>query len=98
MPNTEELKPINFNGVEALRKHMLLNTSQMAKFLGVSRVTYGGWVKGKPIRKGNNVKVRAALKKLFVVVTDHEWPKPEVIAMSPVIRFNTLLELAGEEE
>ena len=42
----DELKPIDFNGVEALRKHMLLNASQMSKFLGVSRVTYGGWVKG----------------------------------------------------
>jgi len=100
MPNTEEAKPIDFNGVEALRKHMLLNASQMAKFLGVSRVTYGGWVKGKPIRKANNLMVRAALKKLFVLVADDNkpWPAPEVIAMAPAQRFNTLLELTKEEE
>jgi|TARA_R110000823_G_scaffold9739_8_gene33717 DNA-binding XRE family transcriptional regulator len=94
----EELKPIDFSGVEALRKHMLLNTSQMSKFLGVSRVTYGGWVKGKPIRKGNNIKVRAALKKMFGAITAHEWPTPEAIAMVPAQRFNTLLELTKEEE
>lgn len=97
MPNVEP-KPIDFSGVEALRKHMLLNTTQMSKFLGVSRVTYSGWIKGKPIRKGNNAKVRAALKQLFTVVTDHEWPKPEVIAMAPAQRFNTLLELTNEDE
>ncbi len=94
----EAPKPIDFNGVEALRKHMLLTTAQMAKVLGVSRVTYSGWTKGKPIRKGNNAKVRAALKKLFVVVTDHEWPKPEVIAMASAMRFDTLLELIIEQE
>jgi DNA-binding transcriptional regulator YiaG len=98
MPKSEEVKPIDFNGVEALRKHMLLNTSQMSTFLGVSRVTYGGWVKGKPIRRGNNAKVREALKKLFTVVKVHKWPEPEVIAMVPEHRFNTLLELTKEEE
>ena len=98
MPNSEEPKPIDFNGVEALRKHMLLNTTQMSTVLGVSRVTYGGWVKGKPIRKGNNARVRETLKKLFTVVTVHKWPEPEIIAMSPVQRFNTLLDLTKEEE
>ena len=98
MPKDEELKPIDFNGVEALRKHMLLNASQMSEFLGVSRVTYGEWVKGKPIRKSNNANVRNALKKLFMVVTDHKWPKPEIIAMTPTMRYNALLELTGQRE
>tara|TARA_R110000787_G_scaffold234269_6_gene341123 strand:+ start:26 stop:313 length:288 start_codon:yes stop_codon:yes gene_type:complete len=95
MPDTPAL---DFAKVEALRKHMLLNTTHMSKFLGVSRVTYSGWVKGKPIRKGNDAKVRGALRKMFTVITDHNWPEPEVIAMAPAQRFNTLLELTNEDE
>jgi hypothetical protein len=89
---------LDFTKVEALRKHMLLNASQMSKFLGVSRVTYSGWVSGKPIRKGNDAKVRVALRRMFLVIEDHHWPMPEVIAMAPVQRFNTLLELTKEDE
>ena len=80
MPNSEEPKPIDFNGVEALRKHMILNTTQMSKLMGVSRVTYSGWLKGKPIRKSNNLAVRKALQGLFMVLKEREWPKPEVSA------------------
>ena len=89
---------LDFVKVEALRKHMLLNGLQMAKILGVSRVTYSGWVKGKPIRKGNDAKARLALRGLFTVITDHEWPMPEVIAMNPKQRFDALLELLPKEE
>ena len=89
---------LDFTKVEALRKHMLLNTSQMALFLGVSRVTYSGWIKGKPIRKGNDTNARVALRKMFTVIESHKWPMPEVIAMTPVMRFNTLLDLTNEDE
>jgi len=91
-------KTLTFSGVEALRTHMLLTTTHMAKILGVSRVTYSGWVSGKPIRKSNDEKVRAVLKKMFAIMEEHEWPKPEIIAMSPAQRFNTLLELMQEPE
>jgi DNA-binding XRE family transcriptional regulator len=43
-------KPLDFRKVEALRKHMLLTTSDMSELLKVSRMTYYGWVKGKPLR------------------------------------------------
>jgi len=89
---------LDFIKVEALRKHMLLTASQMATFLGVSRVTYGGWVKGKPIRKGNDANARAALRTMFTVIQDHQWPMPEVIAMTPKLRYETLLELTTKEE
>ena len=46
--------PLNFKKVEALRKHMLLTTSNMAELLGISRMTYYGWVKGKPVRAKND--------------------------------------------
>jgi len=77
---------------------MLLTAAQMGKLIGVSRVTYGGWVKGKPIRKGNDAKLRAALRKMFKVIEDHQWPAPNVIAMNYPQRFEVLLELMGEGE
>ena len=94
MPNA----PLNFDNVEALRKHMLLTATQMAKMLTVSRVTYGGWVKGKPIRKGNDSRVRVILRKMMGVMTEQEWPSPDVIAMPSAQRFDTLVELMKEDE
>lgn len=88
--------PLDFDKIEALRKHMLLTTTHMAKVLGVSRVTYSGWVSGKPIRKGNDEKVRGKLKQLFLVLTEKEWPQPEVIAMTGPQRLTKLLELLKE--
>ena len=89
---------LNFSQVEALRAHMLLTTAQMAKLLGVSRVTYSGWVNGKAIRASNDAKARATLRKLFKVLEVHEWPKPEVIAMPSGQRFKMLLELITPAE
>tara|TARA_R110000868_G_scaffold206995_1_gene455955 strand:- start:88 stop:375 length:288 start_codon:yes stop_codon:yes gene_type:complete len=72
--------PLDFSRVEALRKHMLLTTTDMSELLGVSRMTYYGWVKGKPLRKTNDESVRTMLRKLLAVMTQHGWPMPEVIA------------------
>jgi len=87
-----------FAKVEALRKHMILTTAQMAKVLGTTRVTYSGWVNGKAIRKTNEDRVKQVLRNLLAVVTEHEWPKPEVIALASSQRFNTLLEILKPEE
>lgn len=72
--------PLDFVKVEALRRHMLLTTSDMAGLLGVSRMTYYGWVKGKSLRPANDESVRAMLRRLLDVMTRHGWPMPEVIA------------------
>jgi DNA-binding XRE family transcriptional regulator len=72
--------PLDFSRVEALRKHMLLTTTDMSELLGVSRMTYYGWVKGKTLRKTNDESVRTMLRKLLAVMTEHGWPMPEVIA------------------
>ena len=85
--------PIDFAKVESLRRHMLLNTAQMAQLLNVSRVTYYNWVKGKPIRRDNLVSVKDTLRKLLNIMTTHGWPQPYVIAMMPGQRFEKLLEL-----
>jgi len=83
MPND----PLNFDNVEALRKQMLLTVTQMAKALTVSRVTYSGWVEGKPIRKGNDIKVREILRRMLTMVLDG-WPNPTAKEMTSVDRFN----------
>ena len=89
--------PLDFKKVEALRRHMLLTTSNMAELFKVSRMTYYGWVKGNTIRKSNDKKVRLVLKDLLEIMSEG-WPQPEVIAMEQKHRFQRLLEILGKEE
>jgi DNA-binding transcriptional regulator YiaG len=88
--------PLDFAKVEALRKHMLLTTTDMSELLGVSRMTYYGWVKGKPLRKSNDGTVRAMLKRLLAVMTEHAWPMPEVIAADRTQRMERLRALLNQ--
>jgi DNA-binding transcriptional regulator YiaG len=81
---------LDFAKVEALRKHMLLTTQDMSSLLGVSRMTYYGWVRGKPVRQNNTEFVKGMLKKLLTIMTEHQWPKPEVIAMEQKQRKQSL--------
>mgnify|MGYP003116458923 FL=1 len=67
----------------------------MSELLGVSRMTYYGWVKGNQIRKNNDKKVRLTLKELLDIMTDG-WPAPEVIAMEQRYRFERLLEVINK--
>jgi DNA-binding XRE family transcriptional regulator len=83
--------PLDFSKVEALRKHMLLTTSDMSELLGVSRMTYYGWVRGKLLRKSNDESVRTMLRKLLDVMTQHNWPTPEVIASDQKQRKERLM-------
>jgi len=85
--------PIDFAKVEALRRHMLLTTDNMASLFGVSRMTYYGWTKGKSLRESSDVQVRAMLKKLLAVMVEDKWPPPEVIAMGQPQRKERLDEL-----
>jgi DNA-binding transcriptional regulator YiaG len=89
-------KPLDFRKVEALRKHMLLTTSDMAELLGVSRMTYYGWVKGKTLRKSNDEAVRTMLRRLLAAMTDHGWPMPEVIASDQKQRKERLIEIINQ--
>lgn len=97
---TEPFKSsLNFGRVEALRKHMILTSANMAKVLGVSRITYMSWVSGKAaIRASNDAVVRKRLNQLFAVMKEHKWPQPEVIAMNGTARFALLLELLEKQE
>ena len=84
--------PPDFKKVEALRRHMLLTTSNMAELFKVSRMTYYGWVRGNKIRKNNDKKVRGVLKLLLAVMTEG-YPQPDVIAMEQKYRFKKASEL-----
>ena len=86
-------KPFDFSRVEALRKHMLLTTRDMSELLGVSRMTYYGWVNGKAMRKSNEESVKTMLRKLLTIMTEHGWPMPEIIAAEQKERRQRLDEL-----
>ena len=85
--------PLDFTKVEALRKHMLLTTSDMASLFGVSRMTYYGWVRGKELRKSNDATVRVLLKRLLNIMVEDKWPTPDVIAMEQPQRKERLDDL-----
>ena len=89
--------PLDFTKVEALRKHMLLTTGNMAQLLDVSRMTYYGWVKGKAIRKKNDEKVRDVLRQMLAMLSEG-WPQPEVIALDQKDRFQRLLEILDKHD
>ena len=88
-------KPLDFTKVEALRRHMLLSIRDISMVLGVSRMTYYGWLKGKPLRKSNDAKVREQLRQWLDIMKEG-WPQPEVIALESVARRQRLLELLDD--
>jgi DNA-binding XRE family transcriptional regulator len=89
-------QPLDFTKVESLRRHMLLTTGDMSELLGVTRMTYYGWLKGKPLRAKNELKVRTRLRQLLSIMATHSWPMPEVIASNQKQRKARLLELLEE--
>jgi|TARA_B110000977_G_scaffold59838_2_gene81306 DNA-binding XRE family transcriptional regulator len=90
--------PLDFGKVESLREHMLLTVSHMAQLMGVSRMTYYGWVRGKPIRANNEAKAKNTLRQLIALVKDGQWPVEGAKSMTAVVRYQTLLEvLEGRE-
>lgn len=88
-----EQKRITFEKIDALRRHMLLTHTQMARLLGVSRVTYYNWRSiGHPAER-NAARTRAILKDMLRVMTEHEWPTPAIVAMDQDQRLIELQKL-----
>lgn len=85
--------PLDFTKVEVLRKHMLLTIENMCTLFDVTRMSYYGWLKGRPPRKSNDAQVRRVLKQLLAVMTDHQWPMPDVIGANQKERFRLLMEI-----
>ena len=90
---TTEQKRITFDKIDALRRHMLLTHTQMARLLGVSRVTYYNWRKLGHPADGAEARTRAILKDMLRVMTEHEWPTPAVVAMDQDERLVALQKL-----
>lgn len=90
-------KPVDFAQVETLRRRMLISKVQMAKLLGVSRLTYYNWTHGKnQIRSSHERRVREVLRRLLAVIVDHEWPSSDVLDKSPTERFEILKALVSQ--
>jgi hypothetical protein len=86
-------KAIDFGKVETLRQHMLLTTGQMAQVMGVSRMTYYNWLRGKPVGKANGDNARQAIRTLIALMHEHQWPTDEVMGLSSKDRHERLLAL-----
>lgn len=96
--NGQPAKVIDFAKVEVLRRHMLLSVSDMARVLGVSRVTYYSWVRGKQPRPGRTAKVKLLIKKMLFLLTERGWPTTDVLEMDQKDRVERLIELLGQEQ
>lgn len=91
-----ELKPaprLNFDTIEQVRRSMLLTMQNMADLLGVSRVTYHNWTKGKPVKHTNAVKAKAVMRKLAAAVTIHGWPTKEAVKAPRTKRYEMLQDI-----
>jgi DNA-binding transcriptional regulator YiaG len=91
-------KHVDFEKVEALRKHMMLTVNDMAGLMGVSRMTYYSWVRGATPRPGNIAGVKLMLRRLLAIMTEHSWPTQEVIIMSQPERVAYLKELLDQQQ
>jgi DNA-binding transcriptional regulator YiaG len=86
-------KPVSFERVDSLRKHMLLTKTHMARLLGVSRVTYHNWGQVGVLPTRGGTYSRKAIKELLRILVEEEWPSPRVIAMTSEERFAELQKL-----
>jgi len=87
------LTTLNFEKVEVLRRHLMLTTTEMAEVFGVSRITYYNWVNGTPLRAKNLANVKKVIRKLVVIVKEHNWPTEEVRQLDQKQRLQRLLAL-----
>ena len=69
----------------------------MAELFTISRMTYYGWVKGKPVRKKNHDRVISTLRNLLKVM-ENGWPQPNIIALEQKDRFKELLEVLEKKK
>lgn len=83
---------LDFSKVEVLRKHLLLSMDDMAQLFGVTRLSYSKWVNGAKPRGANADTVRNIIRKLLVVMKEHQWPNP-VRNLERAERLQRLLDL-----
>lgn len=92
---TNEVKPLDFDKVDALRRHMLLTVASLANLFDVTRVTYYSWLKGNKPHKKNAERVRKVLRSMAHLAHQEMWPNPAVfVADQPtrLIMLKSMLE------
>jgi DNA-binding XRE family transcriptional regulator len=96
--STRSRVPIDFDVVERLRWQMRLTKAGMAKVLGVSRMTYYGWVAGKRLRPSSEDMLKKKISALLAVVTEDKWPTTEGEKMPASKVVRTVLALMAKHE
>jgi DNA-binding transcriptional regulator YiaG len=86
--------PLDFAQIEALRTHCKLTMAEFASLCGVSRMTYHGWLRGRPIRPKNDAFVRRTVRKILMLVSEGEWPEGLGL-LPPNERMERLRQLVG---
>ena len=74
-----------------------MTIGDMAEVLGVSRVTYYGWVKGHPIRTTNLGRVKTQLRKLLSIKVQNGWPSSEDMQLGVKERRERLFLLLNQQ-
>lgn len=86
-------KAIDFEKIEAVRKHMLLTVNSLVTIFGTTRVSYYNWLKGGKMRKATADHIRKVTRKLLTVMTQHGWPYDLVFVASQPERLKMLQDL-----
>lgn len=90
--NTEPTKALDFDKIDALRKHMLLTVESMSEVLGTTRVNYYNWRRGAKPSKKRGDKVRNIVRSLVYMVAQNQWPNPAVFVAKQSERLVMLKE------
>lgn len=93
MSNTDQVKSVEIDKIEALRKHMLLTVDSMVKLYGITRVTYYNWLRGKAMRKSMAEQVRKVTRQLVTCVSKYNWPYDAVFVANQAERLKMLQDL-----
>lgn len=89
---------LDFEKVELVRDRMGLSILDMAKFFGVSRMTYYKWVNGGGVRTTNEKRIKDALRAVLPLLKEGQWPLPNHKAMNSRQRLTALLEILEPTE
>ena len=81
---------IDFTRLEAIRQHMALRHGDMAKLLGVSRMSYYRWEQGYPMRPSTVTVLRLRTKNLLEIARSG-FPSEEVKKIGYEERLSVLM-------
>jgi|TARA_R110000868_G_scaffold21613_11_gene89461 DNA-binding XRE family transcriptional regulator len=88
MPNTPVM-----DLMEECRTNLKLRVVDMAKVIGVSRITYYKWMKGGNMRHTTLTGVEAILRKITHIMREQHWPSGPEMTISSERRAERLLSL-----